>query len=264
MQSNTVVEILLPIAPKSVFLIDTLTSIVNQSYRSWTVIAIVDELDIETISKLNKYIPSGQLKILGVPTYFNLPARLNAGLDVCSARFIARVDADDTYSVERISRQVEFLQSSYNKDVGIVGTFGKIINERSLEVGEIRFATSHQKIVKQMMYRNALIHPSVMFRKSSIQNLRYDINLVTAQDYSLWLNAISNGVILANIPDKLIHYRVHQTNSSKKKLGFRQILHINYLRFLYVRKNLRFTPYFIFGFFVWSLRHLLFSPNHFK
>ncbi len=264
MQSNTVVEILLPIAPKSIFLIDTLTSIVNQSYRSWSIIAIVDKLDIETISKVNKYIPSGQLKILEVPANFNLPARLNAGLDICSAPFIARVDADDTYSVERISRQVEFLQSSHNKDVGIVGTFGQIINERSLEVGEIKFATSHQNIVKQMMYRNALIHPSVMFRKSSIGNFRYDENLITAQDYSLWLNIISNGVRLANIPEKLINYRVHQSNSSKKKLGYRQIMQINYLRFLYVRKNLRFTSYFIFGFFAWSLRHLLFSPNHFK
>lgn len=261
---STKVDILLPIAPNSFFLPLTIDSIIAQNFPNWRIVGVINDSDEVTSEFLLSHIPEEKLTLVRVPVYFNLSQRLNAGLDFCTEVIVCRADADDTYSPDRLSRQVRFLLQPENQSVGMVGTFGSIINTKSKKIGEISHPCSHRDIEKILLYRNTFIHPSVMFRRDLIKNLVYSDAAGSTQDYELWLKLLNEGVVFANIAEELIHYRVHNNNSSHKKIGLNQIKRINALRWEYLRKKPSLAPYFLLGFIFWSIRHLTFSPNYFK
>ena len=62
-----------------------------------------------------------------------------------------------------------------------------------------------------LLFRNAIAHPSVMLRKSVLAagGLEYDAAMVCGEDYDLWARCVMLRLSLANVPEVLVHYRLH-------------------------------------------------------
>jgi hypothetical protein len=54
-------------------------------------------------------------------------------------------------------------------------------------------------------------HPTVIMRMDAVRNsnLLFDKTALYAEDYKFWADAAVKGLQLANMPDVLLHYRVH-------------------------------------------------------
>ena len=164
------------------------------------------------------------LKVICLLENIGLTRALNKGLKQCSFDLIARMDSDDISLPQRFERQLSKFSKTPN--LTVLGGFAQEI-DLSGDKGNVRkMPISHQAIFDNL-FVCPFIHPSIMFRKSSIQSIgSYNESLIRRQDYDLWFRCGEAGFIFENISEPLLLYRfsenTHQRQSTK--LAFQQAL----------------------------------------
>lgn len=136
-------------------------------------------------------------------------AAINAGLPLCSARYIARLDSDDIALPSRLAEQLAFLDA--HPEVGLVGTqvapLGATCHGASLNL-----PTDHHSIMAGLLAgRHAVAHSSVMIRADLLRSLGGYWSLPYGEEYDLMLR-IGELAQLANLHRVLLHYRVHPSS----------------------------------------------------
>jgi acetyltransferase-like isoleucine patch superfamily enzyme len=204
---------LLPIKNGMPYLPETLASIETQTYTNWEVIVWDNGSTDGTIEELEKWIPSrlpGRL-VTGNP--LTLGGSLAQMVEICETELCARIDADDINLPERLEEQVKFLSTHPN--IAVLGSWMYFINE----TGEVRedlytIPLEHDDIIHEMLTRNAIAHPSVLFRRSAVLAVGNYRHLDNIEDFDLWLR-ISQHYKLANIDIPLVKYRIHENSTTQ-------------------------------------------------
>lgn len=202
------VSVILPVYNTEKYIRDSVQSILDQTFKDFELIIINDASTDGTLNVLKKFNDS-RIRLLSNKINQGISKNANLGLDLAKGEFIARIDADDIAHIQRIEKQVIYLQS--NPDVDFCGTWVQLIG---VEDKIIRTAISHEYIKAGLLFMNVIFNPSVMYRKESFINkaLRYDESY-KIEDYPMWINAIDI-IKFANIPTVLQKYRIHNTNIS--------------------------------------------------
>lgn len=139
---------------------------------------------------------------------------LNFGLKNSIGELIVRFDSDDVSLPERLEKQFNFL--AVNPESVLVGTHAYKINEFGENTGEFIYPpVSWKDIKKYSLKHNPFIHPTVMFRKNIIEKVGVYRKFKHAEDYELWTRVIYK-YSCANLPEKLLKYRVHSEQVTKK------------------------------------------------
>ena len=134
---------------------------------------------------------------------------LNAGLAVARAPLIARMDADDVALPQRLFRQAEFLDR-HPEFLGC-GTAVGLIDRAGSLVDQLERPTDPAFIDAALMRGDSatIIHPSLMVRRAAIEAVGgYRKFAQYTEDLDLYLRLCEHGA-LTNLPDLLLHYRVH-------------------------------------------------------
>ncbi|MEZ9652844.1 glycosyltransferase [Vibrio lentus] len=205
-----------------VFLEECLRSLVNQSRGADEIVIVYDgqinsSLDV-VVGNFEKILP---LKIIKLSVNSGLAVALNLGLKHCTGDLIARIDTDDVCCTSRLEAQELYFK---NNKIDILGSAAKIMNFNGHIKGFRKNPTMHHDIMKSL-WKNPFIHPSVMFRKSSIELIGgYDEKLRRRQDYELWFRAARNNLILGNLDECLICYRydAHTLKKQSVKMAWMQ------------------------------------------
>ncbi len=193
-------------------------SLFNQSYQNIEIIVIDDDSDDNCKSVLND-ICNGikNITIVHNKTNLGLTKSLNIGLQMAKGEFIARMDADDYSTYNRIEKQVDYLKS--HQDIDIIGTGVISFGDRNIFMSPA-YGLSKDDADIMLFFSSTLCHPSVMIRKCFLErhHLSYDENVKKAQDYDLWERSSIYGK-LAVTKDVLLYYRIHanQITSLKNK-----------------------------------------------
>lgn len=137
---------------------------------------------------------------------YGLAAALTEGLASCSYDLVARADADDISLPNRFELQIPRLASG---EFDVLG--GAMIEfSTSPDVPEaIRESPlSNEKIRQDIVRRNPMHHPTVVFRKQAVQAVGSYVEVPGAEDYWLWARMVKAGFVLGNLPETLVAYRV--------------------------------------------------------
>lgn len=65
---------------------------------------------------------------------------------------------------------------------------------------------THHELIKSIVKRSPFIHPSVMFRGSVVEHIRYNDSLMNTQDYYLWIDLLSKKYKFHNIQQPLLFF----------------------------------------------------------
>lgn len=146
--------------------------------------------------------------LLPLEQNFGLAAALREGLAVCRYDLVARADADDYSLPERFERQVPLVAS------GAYDVLGSAMNEFAedpQQVEAVRCAPARPEQVREVMpYRNPILHPTVVFRKSAVEAVGSYTEVPGAEDYWLWARMARAGFVLGNLEEPLVAYRISQ------------------------------------------------------
>lgn len=194
-------------------------SILNQTFSDFEFIIVNDAPGRDINHKiLDEYAKRDNRIVLIVNREnIGLTRSLNEALKIARGKYIARMDADDISLPFRIEKQCRIMEE--NERVIVCGTDVRYFGERNWMRHD--WIKQENRFIKaQMLWGSCFVHPSVMMRRSVLEEnaIRYDAEYKQAQDYRLW-EVLADFGDFYNIKEVLLHYRVscQQVSSSYGK-----------------------------------------------
>ena len=234
--SNSVISVLMSVYNEEKYLRFSIESILNQSFDDFEFIITDDKSNDGSLDILKEYAEKDpRIKIIEHSKQLRLAYSLNEQIEIAKGIYLARMDGDDIAHPDRLEKQVKFLEE--NKDIGMVGSYCREIDNNGKFVSLWKRPTSDQKIKKTILKLNPFLHSSIMIRKVAIIEAGlYNTDCKYAQDYDLWLRVAAK-YKLANINEPLLDFRVdwkklehknREARKSKLEILYRHIRSGNY------------------------------------
>ncbi|WP_428331634.1 glycosyltransferase family 2 protein [Mucilaginibacter sp.] len=223
MRSLPLVSVIMPVFNCEKFIKEAIDSILNQSFVDFELIIIDDCSTDDTVTIINEY-KDQRINFIQKLKNTGYVSSLNMALKIAKGELIARMDGDDVSHLKRLEKQVTFLNS--NPNIAICGSWYELSSTKET----IKYPTENEEIKIALLEYCALGHPTVMFRKSFLNNyqLSYDEAFSPAEDYELWTRIAVVGQI-SNIPETLLYYRMHTGQVSVKERS-KQMANADYCR----------------------------------
>ena len=203
------ITVLMPVHNAIFYLKEAIESLLQQTILDKVQIFILNDHSTDNSIEVIERINHSRIKII-TPPVCGLVSVLNYGLEMVQTEFVARMDSDDISFPTRLEHQLSFLRN--NADVGLVGTRGFYIGERSSNRKiPITCPIHHDKIVEALLKRRyAIIHPSILFRKIVVDTVGvYKQDFFPSEDFELFFR-IAKRYRLANLPDYYYLKRVRK------------------------------------------------------
>ena len=216
--NNPLVSVIMSIYSEPIeWIQQSINSILLQTFKDFEFIIINDNPTKNDIKKIliNYQRQDNRIIIVENKNNIGLTKSLNKGLNIAKGKYIARMDADDISNPIRLEKQVHFMEN--NPNVIVCGTNIKYIGEVPPMTYSDWIKYQNDDIKAQMLFNSGFAHPTVMIRHSILRqnHIQYDENFRQGQDYRLWELLYSLGDF-ANLPDKLLSYRLSKQQISKK------------------------------------------------
>lgn len=199
------VSVILPVFNGEKFILESVFSILNQTYRELELIIINDGSTDQT-KKLLETLSDPRI-IIHHQKNQGIVASLNKGIELSRGIYIARQDHDDIAFPTRIERQVNYMKQ--NPDCGLLGTWAEIWDEKNCTLGTLTPPDSDIVLRERLLFDNPFVHSSIMFRKRLLEKIAgYDPDFAPSalEDYELW-SRLSGYCKIANLPETLQVYR---------------------------------------------------------
>ncbi len=199
------------------YLVETIESILQQTFRNFEFLIVDDGSTDSTWQILSSYAAQDERFVLvRSPQNLGRPAARNIGLEQAHGDYIALMDADDIALPKRLECQVAFLDK--HPDIDVCGSWVFVMGGSETIW---RYPTQHDEIRCQMLLRNPIANPSVIMRKKKLADhcLRYNLDYRVAQeDYELWVRC-SQSLRYATLPQPLLAYRLRTTQTISEEIN---------------------------------------------
>lgn len=207
-----VLSVYMPVFNAAPYLAESIESILNQTLKNFEFV-IVDDCSTDNSWKIIKSYARRDSRIRILRNRLNLGVSITSNIAISLARckYIARMDADDISSPDRLQKQLKFLRS--NKDTIIVGGQCTIINENNQILGQKSFPTN-SKSISDMIFWAVPVQQGYMTVNRSLlpKNFTwYSPTKFSAEEVDLYFELSQYGKF-ANLEDNLYYYR--QVNHS--------------------------------------------------
>lgn len=204
-------SILMPVYNGADTLPETLASIQSQDDDDWELVAVDDGSTDGTAALLQaEAARDPRIRLHPIP-HGGIVAALNAGLDVCRGDLIMRMDADDIMSPQRVRLQRAFMDQ--HPDVDLIASRASYGGDVAQYQGLAHFVDwtnqllSPQQIRQHRFVETPLIHPTVTFRRTLVDQFGGYRDGDFPEDYELWLRWAEAGVVMQKLPDTLLEWR---------------------------------------------------------
>jgi glycosyltransferase involved in cell wall biosynthesis len=209
------VSVLMPVYNAGPYLAEAVESILAQTFHDFEFIAVNDGSTDGSPGILQNYAARDRrMRLLDRPNT-GIVGALNDGLAVARGEFIARMDGDDISLPDRFALQLAFLEA--HPDHVAVGAQGVMIDSDGDAIAPLEAPLTHEAIDALNMagQGSPIPHPVAMIRREPLERLGgYRREYQDAEDSDLFLRLAELGR-LANLPDRLLKYRINPTSVSR-------------------------------------------------
>lgn len=222
-ESNPPITVLLSCYNGEKWLAEAIQSICKQSLSDFEFLIIDDGSQDQSLKIIRRFAEIDHRIRIVEKENTGLPDSLNLGLNLANGRWIARIDADDIASTQRLQKQYTAVKE--NPDLVLVGSYQIEIDKDGKEINTHIYPNSHKKLVHNLLtHKKFFAHSSSFFcRQTAIDVGGYRQRILKAEDYDLWLRLSRKGRILC-IDEPLIKFRRHDEQISFTDAGRRQLL----------------------------------------
>ncbi len=214
------------------FLNQSIDSVLNQTFTNFEFIIINDGKDKEVEKIILDYNKKDTRIIYKFTKGIGLTASLNYGISFSNSNYIARQDYDDISNINRLEKQLNFLNQ--NQDYIFCASRYEKIDENNNILSNNLSIFNKKNFNKILIYKNPFVHSSCMFLKSSfIASGKYNEKFLFSQDYELWTRLIKVGNFKL-LNEKLVKLRIHSKSISSLKNKYQRFYSLIIgLKFLY-------------------------------
>lgn len=243
MNDKIYISIGIPFYNAENYLEDAICSVLAQTHQYWELILIDDGSSDSSLEIASKYARNDErIRIMSDGENKKLPYRLNQIINQAKYDYIARMDADDLMSNDRLEKQLYVLEN--NKEIDFVTT-GCFTIGKNNELTGVKLGRNYQMNAEMILGGlTNLLHASLLARKSWYVRNNYDENRLLAEDFDLWLQAAKkNDLNYLVIEKPLYWYRVIENVTAEKMIqGYNtqiEIINSSYIGIVSISKKNR-------------------------
>jgi len=211
---ESLVSIVTPTYNSEAFILQTIESVQNQTYKNWEMI-IVDDCSIDNTANIvtEKATSDKRIQFYKLENNSGAGVARNFAIDKASGTYIAFLDSDDLWKHDKLEKQLNFLVT--NK-LPFTYSFYDCINEEGRKLNK-RVETPLILSYGQLFFCNYVgnltgIYDTEYFGKIPITSIR------KRQDWIMWLIVLKKIKTAKVTPESLAYYRIRQESISSSKL----------------------------------------------
>ena len=194
------------------FLDEAIKSVMSQTYKNFEIIFWDNASTDKSKEIASNYAPKLQYfygKEL-VPLY----AARNLALDKCNGDYVAFLDCDDIWMVDKLERQVKKILGGFH----IVYGGYEIIDEKGDSKGIVEKDNISGNITNSLLRKNTISIGSILIKKTLLEVNKFDSYYDLLGDFDLWIRlSIENEI--GSIEGIVEYSREHATNTSNNLKG---------------------------------------------
>ncbi len=211
---NPKVTVLMSVFNGEEFFPAAVESILGQSFGDFEFL-IIDDGSSEPINKILHAYNDDRIT-LHRQENMGLARSLNKGFRLARGKYVARMDADDISTPDRLKIQVAAFDGQ--PDLDLVGSFFDVVDGLGQVIERKELITEPIYRLWRLQFHNNYGHGTMMLRTSAVLKVgMYDESLRYAQDYDLW-SRLSRKENTNIVPDVLYYYRmVEQSQQASVK-----------------------------------------------
>ena len=238
------ISIITPAYNASLFLSETIESVLKQTFQDWEMI-IVDDCSTDDTLKLAYEFSKKDTRIKIVQNEKNsgVAATRNHGLNVANGDFIAFVDSDDLWLPEKLEKQLKFMEEN---DAALTYTKYQNYITETKQLGKVIKAPKRMT-AKKILGNTAIGCLTVMVDRKRVGDFHMPL-LKHTEDNCTWQEILSRGYVGYGIQEVLSLYRVSNNSmtSNKSKAAKQQWeTYRNYYKFSFLKSSYYFFKYAI-------------------
>lgn len=197
----------------------SLKSMLEQTYMPDEIVLVKDGPIPETLqSVIDKYVGQADVEIkqIQLETNRGLGLALNEGLKHCRNELIARMDSDDYSMPSRCELQVKEFEK--NPSLDIIGCpVDEFVGDIENIVGARNVPATNEEIYKFAKTRDPFNHPTVMYKKSTVEKAGNYSDYRKNQDTDLWIKMLKNSAVCMNLKESVFRFRFDEGTYQKRK-----------------------------------------------
>ena len=183
-------------------------SVINQTVRASEIVLVVDgPVPDELDSIIKKYEAMTEFKVIRFEENQGHGNARRAGLKAATYEIVALMDADDICVPERFEKQLEIFANDPTVDI-VGGNISEFIGDPENIVAKRDVPSVDAEIKEYMKKRCPMNQMTVMFKKSSVEQVGGYLDWYCDEDYYLWIRMAIANMKFANMPDTLVYVRV--------------------------------------------------------
>ncbi len=201
------VTVVIPAFNSSLYIAQTLESVLNQTVKPFEVLAVDDGSTDDTAEIAERF--GHSVRVIRTANMKQAASR-NFGVQAAVGDWIAFVDADDLWEPNKLELQIAELSRHPDADVCYTSRRVLIQDETGSRLQEV-IPAAPPETIRQALFENTNFLPSsVLIRRSTFLGIGgFDPHFVFVQDWDLWLRLLHSGARFAACLEPLMQYRVH-------------------------------------------------------
>ena len=219
MSDQPFVTVVIPTFNHAKLLRRALDSVVAQTFDNWEAIVINNFSTDETIEVVESY-QDDRIKLINFKNNGVIAASRNQGIKNARGTYIAFLDSDDNWYSEKLQKCVEYA----NQGAQFICHGEKWINS-DLSTREIMYGPANRATYLSLLFRGNCISTSatcidtVLLR--SVDGFDESTEIVTAEDYDLWMRLAATNPKTVFIPEVLGEF--HRLSDSASSAVLRNL-----------------------------------------
>jgi len=201
----SLVSVIIPAYNGQDYLADAIRSVLAQTYPHYEII-VIDNGSTDQTAQIAQSFPEVRYYH---SAFADTSIARNLGLSLAQGDYIAFLDQDDTWTVDKLEKQVRFL--SQNRE------FGAVIGHQQmyLEAGHTKPHWLKAEFLQKPQL--AYLPSALLIRKETLAiTNHFDTTFSLASDVAWFLKAKHTGVQIEILNDVVVQRRIHGDNTSNK------------------------------------------------
>jgi glycosyltransferase involved in cell wall biosynthesis len=211
LMNTPVVSVIIPAYNCELFLADTISSVLNQSFRNFEIIVINDGSTDNTARIAENFVKSGKVKILH-QNNSGVSAARNRGAEVANGKYLAFLDSDDIWLPDNLIEKLGALKD--NPSCGLAHADCEFIDGKGRKTGDLLQGKTGAVHRDLLLWNGTVIPgPSSILVTAEAFNLTggFDPLFSTAADQDFFFNLTAKFPVI-RVPKILSQYRIHGCN----------------------------------------------------
>ena len=213
--NEPLISIITPCYNSSIFIEETINSIVSQTYPNWEMIIVDDCSTDNSVELVKAFIKEdNRIKLFSLKENSGTGVARNYSIKHASGRFIAFCDSDDQWKPEKLEKQIDFM---LRNNLALSFSNYEVIDEDNNLIGEVK---APEKVTYKLMLRNNYIGCLTAMYDTNIVGKIFMPEIRKRQDWALWLSILKKTPYALSIQENLAIYkdRSKSISSNKKDL----------------------------------------------